>query len=66
MTPYDTKPALSSLTINASLISVVVSLLSVFGIEISPDALPHLTAIIVGISSVIAIYGRIRANTLIK
>jgi hypothetical protein len=66
MNPTDTKPAFSSLTINASLVSVLVSALSLFGVEIAPDVLPQLTAIIVGISSVLAIYGRIRANTLIK
>lgn len=63
---YNTKPALSSLTINASLVSVLVSVLSLFGVDISPDVLPQLTAIIVGVSSALAIYGRFRANTLIK
>jgi uncharacterized membrane protein (DUF441 family) len=59
------KRALSSLTIVASCVGVIVSLLSSFGIHIAPDVVPNLNAVITGACAATAIYGRIRANTFI-
>lgn len=66
MNEFETKPALSSLTINASLVSVLLSILAAFGVDISPEAVPQLSAILAGVSAVVAIYGRLRAKTLIR
>jgi hypothetical protein len=61
-----TKSAFASLTIQASAVSALATILAAFGVNIAPDALPHLNAIVAGVASVVAIYGRIRAHTLIE
>ncbi len=59
------KSALKSLTIQASTVSIAASLLPVLGINLAPDVMPHASAVLGGIASAVAIYGRIRAKTLI-
>jgi len=61
-----TKSAFASLTIQASAVSALATVLAVFGVNIAPDAMPHLNAIVAGVASLVAIYGRIRAHTLIE
>jgi hypothetical protein len=66
MSLVQSKNAARSLTIRAAGVAVVTSILPVFGIKIAPDALPALENIVTGIAAAIAIYGRIRAKTLIE
>lgn len=60
------KRAHTSLTIQASAVSIAASLLPVLGIDLAPDVVPHANAIVAGIGGAIAIFGRIRAHTLIQ
>lgn len=60
------KGPLSSLTIIASLIAMLVSVLSSVGIHIAADVLPMFNEVLTGIASAVAIYGRIRAKTFIE
>ena len=62
----ETKPASSSLTIRAAIVSLIASVLPVFGLQIAPDVLPNLEQIIAGIAAAIAVYGRLRARTIIE
>ena len=66
MLPSQSKPATRSLTITAALVALVSAMLPVLGVQVAPDALPHLENIITGVASIVAIYGRLRANTLIQ
>lgn len=57
----ETKGALQSTTINASIVSLIASALSAFGVDVSPDVIPSLQAIVAGVAAAIAIWGRYRA-----
>lgn len=61
-----TKPATRSLTIRAAIFACIASIFPLFGIRIAPEILPALENIIAGIAAAVAIYGRIRARTLIE
>ena len=54
-----------SLTIQAGSVGALFSILGAFGVHISPEVLPQFEAIVTGLAAAIAIYGRIRAKTLI-
>lgn len=60
------KGPMSSLTIVSSVVAVFVSVLSAFGVEIAPGVVPQLNEIMTGLAASVAIYGRIRAKTLIE
>lgn len=61
-----TKSASRSLTIQAAGVAVIASVLPAFGVKVAPDTLPALENIVTGVAAAIAIYGRIRAKTLIE
>lgn len=60
-----TKSMFESLTINASIATFIIAALAVFGIHLSPDAVPDLDRVLTGAAAALAIYGRLRANTFI-
>lgn len=66
MSPIKTKPASRSLTIRAAVFAFIASILPLFGISIAPETLPALESIVAGVAAAVAIYGRIRAKTLIQ
>lgn len=66
MLPHQTKPAFKSLTIASALVAFVSSMLPAFGLQLAPDAVPELENIVTGVACLVAIYGRVRANTLIQ
>ncbi len=66
MSLVKSKSASRSLTIQAAGVAVVASILPAFGIKVAPEALPALENIVGGVAAAIAIYGRIRAKTLIE
>ncbi len=59
------KTPLSSLTIQGGVVAFIMSLLSMLGINIAPDLVPQLNAIITGVAAIIVIYGRFRARTIV-
>ena len=66
MTFISTKRPTRSLTIIASSVAMGASFLSAFGIHIAPEALGNANDIVAGAAAAVAIYGRIRAKTLIQ
>lgn len=60
-----TKPAMKSVTVISGIIGVAVATLTAMGVNLAPDVLPNLNAIVSGIAAAMAIYGRITARTLI-
>lgn len=60
-----TKPAFKSLTIVSAVIAMAASALSAMGINLAPDVVPNLNAIVSGLAAAAAIYGRLSAKTLI-
>lgn len=65
MTMQGYKGAEQSLTIQAGSVGALFSILAAFGVHISPEILPQFEAIVTGLAAAIAIYGRVRAKTLI-
>jgi uncharacterized membrane protein (DUF441 family) len=66
MSLVQSKKAARSLTIRAAGVAVVASILPAFGIKIAPETLPALENVVTGVAAAIAIFGRIRAKTLIE
>lgn len=62
----ETKGLFSSLTVNASVVALAASALNAFGINLAPDVIPNAQSIVAGVAAAIAIWGRIRAKTLIQ
>jgi hypothetical protein len=60
-----TKPVYNSLTVRASFLAILASGFQLFGVQLAPDVIPNLNAIITGVSAAVAIYGRARAKTII-
>lgn len=63
---FGTKSPVASLTIQASAVTLALSVLSIFGISINPTAVPDLQNIVTGIAAGVAIFGRVRAKELIS
>lgn len=61
-----TKPAFKSVTIVSAAISMLASTLAALGVSLAPDVVPNLNAIVAGVAAALAIYGRIRAKTVIS
>ena len=60
-----TKSPVRSVTIIASAVGAIVSMLSAVGLHIAPGVVSNANDIITGVAALIAIYGRFRAKTLI-